>query len=101
MIGGQADRIATAEGGPVSVGFADTGPLGVAEARGAGAVRGAGGRRGLGSLVTVLTVLETFLGLAKLLPAHLFRQRGGAGAAEVTPDFHAPGEHAPSLHALC
>lgn len=103
MTGGQADRFETAECGPVSVDFAATGPLGVrlAEVRGATAVRGAGGRRGSGSLDTALTVLEAFLGLTKLLPACLFRQRGGSGAAEMTPDLHAPGQHDRSLRVRC
>jgi hypothetical protein len=76
----------------------DTGPRGLCFGRtGVPLVAGGtGGCLGLGRLVTV-TVRGPLLGLTKLLPALLLRQRGGTDAAEVTPDLHAVGHHGRSL----
>jgi hypothetical protein len=48
-----------------------------------------------------VTARSSRFGLAKLMPAFFLGQRRDSGAAELTPDLHAGGDHAQSLLAPC
>ena len=79
-----------------------TGPRGLCSERRRRAFRRPrhGGMPGTRGLVAVIARSSRF-GLAKLLPAFFLGQRRGSGAAELTPDLHARGDHAHSLLAPC